>query len=72
MEFLKKKLVERCAEQKDLYYSAFEDEITEDVTKHCINSITLGFFETSKNTKCLPLVSSITERKIKSFWDAQE
>jgi peptide methionine sulfoxide reductase MsrB len=52
VEFLKKKLVERCAEQKDLYYSAFEDEITEDVTKHCINSITLGFFETSKNTKC--------------------
>jgi hypothetical protein len=32
----------------------------------------LGFFERDKDVKCQRLVSSITERKSKSFWDAQE
>jgi len=53
---LKKKLIERCAEQKDVFYAAFEDEISEDIKKHCKNFITLGYFERDKDAKCQPLV----------------
>jgi len=53
---LKKKLIERCAEQKDVFYASFEDEISEDVKKHCFDMITLGFFERDKDAKCKGLV----------------
>lgn len=34
--------------------------------------MTLGYFERDKDAKCQPIVSSITDRKLKSLWAAQE
>ena len=40
------------AEQKDVFYSAFEDEILEDIKKDCMKFMTSGFFEKDKDAKC--------------------